>query len=99
MGFYPVCPGTNQYIIGAPYMPYMKINLENGKTFEIKAPNVSNKNRYIKSVKLNGKPYTKAFISHEDIMNGGEMTYEMSSKPNKNRQFVGENAPYSLNSK
>jgi putative alpha-1,2-mannosidase len=80
-------------------MPYMKINLENGKTFEIKAPNVSNKNRYIKSVKLNGKPYTKGYISHEDIMNGGEMTYEMSSKPNKNRQFVGANAPYSLNSK
>lgn len=93
MGFYPVCPGSDQYIIGAPYLPYMKLNLENGKTFEIKAPKVSDKNRYIKAVKLNGKAYNKAYITHDDIMNGGELVFEMTSKPNKGRKLE---KPYSL---
>lgn len=93
MGFYPVCPGSDQYIIGAPYLPYMKLNLENGKTFEIKAPKVSDKNRYIKAVKLNGKAYNKAYITHDDIMNGGELVFEMASKPNKGRKLE---KPYSL---
>jgi predicted alpha-1,2-mannosidase len=96
MGFYPVCPGTDQYVIGAPYLPYMKLTLENGKELVIKADKVSGKNRYVKSVKLNGKPYHKAFIGQQDIMNGGELTFEMSSQPNKQRIFKGENRPYSL---
>ena len=96
MGFYPVCPGTDQYVIGAPYLPYMKLTLENGKELVIKADKVSDKNRYVKSVKLNGKPYHKAFIGQQDIMNGGELTFEMSSQPNKQRIFKGENRPYSL---
>lgn len=96
MGFYPVCPGSDQYILGAPYFKQMKVNLENGKTFEIKAPAVSAKNCYIKSVKLNGKPYTKGYISHKDIMNGGELSFEMSDRPNKQRVFTGEDRPYSL---
>ncbi|MDD7605394.1 MAG: GH92 family glycosyl hydrolase, partial [Prevotellaceae bacterium] len=58
MGFYPVCPGSDQYVIGAPFLPYMKVNLTNGNTITIKAPGVSNKNRYIQNVKVNGKPYT-----------------------------------------
>ncbi len=96
MGFYPVCPGTDQYVIGAPYLPYMKVNLENGKTFTIKADKVSDKNRYIKSVKLNGRPYAKAYITQQDIMNGGELSFEMTSSPNKKRQFKAEDLPYSL---
>lgn len=96
MGFYPVCPGTDQYVIGAPYLPYMKLNLENGKTFAIKADKVSDKNRYIKSVTLNGKPYTKAYITQQDIMNGGELCFEMTASPNKKRQFSAEEKPYSL---
>lgn len=96
MGFYPVCPGTDQYVIGTPYLPYMKINLENGKTFVIKADKVSDKNRYIKSVTLNGKPYEKAYITHQDIMDGGELVFQMTSKPNKKRQFTEEEKPYSL---
>ena len=67
--------------------------MENGKTFEIKAPKVSDKNRYIKSVKLNGKAYNKAYITHDDIMNGGELVFEMTSKPNKGRKLE---KPYSL---
>ena len=96
MGFYPVCPGTDQYVLGAPYFPYMKVRLENGKTFEVKADKVSDKNRYVKAVKLNGKPYTKGYITQDDIMNGGTLTFEMTSSPNKKRLFNGEDRPYSL---
>lgn len=96
MGFYPVCPGTDQYVLGAPYLPYMKLNLENGKSFVVKADKVSDKNRYVKSVKLNGKPYTKAYITQEDIMNGGELSFEMTSTPNKKRVFTAKEKPYSL---
>lgn len=96
MGFYPVCPGTNQYILGAPYFPYMKVKVGENKYLEIKAPKVSDKNRYVKSVMLNGKPYTKGFINYDDIKNGAELSFEMSSTPNKKRVFVGENSPYSL---
>jgi len=96
MGFYPVCPGTNQYVLGAPYLPYMKVNLENGNSLIIKANKISDKNRYVKSVKLNGKPYVKGYITQEDIMNGGELVFEMTSSPNKNRVFTGENRPYSM---
>lgn len=96
MGFYPVCPGTDQYVLGAPYLPYMKVNLENGKSIVIKADKVSDKNRYVKSVKINGEPYKKAYITHDMLMNGCEIEFEMSSKPNKKRIFTDENMPYSL---
>ncbi len=99
LGFYPVCPGTDEYVLGAPYLPYIKLNLENGKTFEVKANKVSDKNRYVKSVKLNGKPYAKGFITQKDIMDGGVLEFEMSSRPNKKRLFKGENEPYSLTEK
>ncbi|MGP1476412.1 MAG: GH92 family glycosyl hydrolase [Phocaeicola sp.] len=96
MGFYPVCPGTNQYVLGAPYLPYMKLDLPNGKTFEIKAPKVSDKNRYVRSVKLNGKPYDKLYIVHEDILNGGVLEFTMGSSPNKKRGLAKADKPYSL---
>ncbi|MCE2617637.1 MAG: GH92 family glycosyl hydrolase [Phocaeicola sp.] len=96
MGFYPVCPGTNQYVLGAPYLPYMKLDLPNWKTFEIKAPKVSDKNRYVRSVKLNGKPYDKLYIVHEDILNGGVLEFMMGSSPNKKRGLAKADKPYSL---
>lgn len=96
MGFYPVCPGSDEYVLGAPYFKEMKINLENGKVFVIKAPAVNRENQYIKSVRLNGVPYTKAYITHADIMNGGELWFEMDKKPNKKRVFEGDGRPYSL---
>lgn len=96
LGFYPVCPGTDQYVLGAPYLPRMKVRLENGRTFEVKAEKVSDKNRYVKSVKLNGKPYTKGYITHKDIVDGGLLEFEMTATPNKKRLFTGENRPYSL---
>lgn len=96
MGFYPVCPGSDQYIIGAPYFPHMKIKLEGDKTLEIKAPKVSRENRYVKSVKLNGKIWTKAYLAYSDLSKGGVLEFEMNSKPNQRKQFVGENKPYSM---
>ena len=96
MGFYPVCPGTDQYVLGAPYVPYMKLALDNGKTFEIKAPEVSDKNRYVKSVLLNGKPYTKTYITHADLVNGGTLEFVMSANPNKKRGIAMSDKPYSL---
>ncbi|WP_165026601.1 GH92 family glycosyl hydrolase [Dysgonomonas sp. ZJ279] len=83
MGFYPVTPGSTQYIIGAPYLPSVKLTLESGKVLEIEAKGVSDTNRYIKSLTFNGKPYTKRFIEHADIMSGGKLVFEMTNKPNK----------------
>lgn len=96
MGFYPVCPGSNQYVLGAPYFPYMKVKVGDNKYLEIKADKVSDKMRYVKSVKLNGKPYTKAYLTYNDIKNGAELTFEMSSTPNKKRLYKEDEKPYSL---
>jgi predicted alpha-1,2-mannosidase len=82
-GFYPVAPGIANYDLGAPIFRQIKFNLENGKTFIITAPNVSDKNFYVKSVKLNGKPYAKTFIAHDAIASGGALEFEMSSAPVK----------------
>ena len=96
MGFYPVCPGTDQYVLGAPYLPYIKMQLPNGKTLEIKAPGVSDKNCYVHSLKINGKPYDKRYITHNDLMEGGVMEYEMSSSPAKKRGLSRADRPYSM---
>ena len=77
MGFYPVCPGSDQYIIGAPYLPYMKINLENGNSLVIRADKVSDKHRYIKSITLNGQPVRERYLTHDQIMAGGELVFKM----------------------
>jgi predicted alpha-1,2-mannosidase len=96
LGFYPVCPGVDEYILGTPYFEEMKLNLENGKTFTVKAPKVSAQNKYVQAVSLNGKPYTKAFITTADIMRGGELVFTMGSKPNKKRVYKSEDKPFSL---
>ena len=83
MGFYPVCPGSNQYIIGKPAIPYARIELTGKKTFIIEAKNLSPENIYIKSVKLNGHDLGRIFITHEDIISGGILQFEMVSKPVK----------------
>jgi predicted alpha-1,2-mannosidase len=96
MGFYPVCPGSDQFVLGAPYFPFLKVNLENGKTIVIKADRVSDRMRYVKSVKLNGQPYHKAYITYETVKDGAELTFEMTASPNKKRLFTEEDKPYSL---
>jgi putative alpha-1,2-mannosidase len=80
LGFYPVCPGSNEYVLGSPSITEATLNLENGHTFTIKARNLSPENIYVKSITLNGKPYNKLIIRHEDVMAGGEMVFEMSRK-------------------
>ncbi len=96
MGFYPVCPGSDQYVLGAPYLPYMKVTLENGKTIEIRAPKVSDKNRYVKSVRLNGQPYSRLYLTHEQLVQGCTLEFEMTSKPNVRRGLAPADKPYSL---
>ena len=81
LGFYPVTPGSNQYIIGSPLFEKATINLESGKSFTIEAKNQSAENKYIKSVKLNGKHYEYSYIYHKDIMNGGNLVFEMTDTP------------------
>tara|TARA_R110002051_G_scaffold119745_1_gene193062 strand:+ start:301 stop:3228 length:2928 start_codon:yes stop_codon:yes gene_type:complete len=81
LGFYPVTPGSNQYIIGSPLFEKATINLENGKSFTVQANNISNENKYIKSVQLNGDNYEYSYIPHQDIMNGGTMVFEMTNTP------------------
>ena len=96
MGFYPVCPGTDQYVLGAPYLPYMKVRVGEGRYLEIKAPGVSSKNRYVHRVKLNGKPYTRAYITYADLKGGAVLEFDMRSTPDKRRCFSAEERPYSL---
>jgi len=95
LGFYSVTPGSNIYAIGSPLFKEAKINMENGKTFTIKAKNVSGENIYIQSATLNGKPYTKSFIYHSNIVNGGELIFEMGKKPNKAWGTGEDNIPVS----
>ncbi|HYW95772.1 MAG TPA: GH92 family glycosyl hydrolase [Bacteroidales bacterium] len=81
MGFYPVCPGSDQYAIGSPLFPEARIALSNGKTFTIRVQNASEQNKYIQEMRLNGKPWNKYFISHSDIMEGGTMIFVMGNTP------------------
>lgn len=96
LGFYPVCPGTDQYVLGAPYLPYVKLSLPNGKIFEIKAEGVRDNKRYVKKVLLNGKQHTKLYITHSDLLNGGSLEFIMDSKPEKRRGLKASDKPYSM---
>ncbi|MBS1797795.1 MAG: GH92 family glycosyl hydrolase [Acidobacteria bacterium] len=81
LGFYEVNPSQPLYAFGTPIFREAKINLENGKTFTIKAPNVSDRNIYIKSARLNGYEQRKAYFTHENLMNGGTLEFEMTDAP------------------
>ena len=83
LGFYPVTPGSDRYALGSPNVKSAILNLENGKTLEIKTINQSMKNVYVKSLKINGKKIDRNYILHREIMNGGEFVFEMSSSPIK----------------
>ncbi len=96
LGFYPVCPGSDEYILGSPLFKSVEIDLENGKTLQIQSTDNARGNRYIEEMELNGKRYTKNFLTHGDLMNGGEITFRMSSQPNKERGIQREDFPYSF---
>ena len=96
MGFYPVCPGTDEYVLGTPYFKEMKLHLENGKTVTISAPNNGDDKRYISSMTLNGKEYTKNYLTHQDLMNGAAISFKMDAKPNQQRGTKESDFPYSF---
>ena len=96
LGFYPVCPGTDQYIMGAPLFKKATIHLENGEDFVIEAPENSAKNFYIDAAKLNGKTFTRNYLTHGEIMSGGKLNVTMSAEPNTSRATSAEDRPYSF---
>ena len=96
MGFYPVCPGAGEYVLGAPYFDEMKLHLENGRNVSIKANDNTDDNCYVNSLTLNGKPYSKNYIKRSDLMQGAQFVYNMSAKPNYSRGTAESDAPYSF---
>ncbi|WP_322932835.1 GH92 family glycosyl hydrolase [Bacteroides sp. CG01] len=81
MGFYPVDPVSGKYEIGTPLFPEMQMHLSNGNTFTVLAPTVSKENIYIQAAKLDGKPHNKSYITHEQIMEGATLEFEMGNTP------------------
>ena len=96
MGFYPVCPGAGEYVLGAPYFDEMTLHLENSRTVSIKANGNTDDNCYVNSLTLNGKPYSKNYIKRSDLMQGAQFVYNMSAKPNYSRGTAESDAPYSF---
>ncbi|GEC78329.1 GH92 family glycosyl hydrolase [Flavobacterium aquatile] len=96
LGFYPVCPATNEYVLGTPLFKKVTLTLENGKQFVITAPNNNLQNIYIQKVDLNGKEHLNNWISHETILNGGTFNFKMSDTPNKKRGTTESSFPFSL---
>ena len=96
MGFYPVCPGTDEYILGSPLFKSVKVNLENGKQIIIKSTNNNKQNRYVSSMKVNGKNYSKNYLTHGDLIKGAKIDFNMSANPNKQRGISESDFPYSF---
>lgn len=96
LGFYPVTPATDQYVLGAPLFKKVILQLENGKTVTINAANNSDANRYVDNLKWNGKQYSKNWISHSELMKGAVLDFTMSATPNKKRGTNPSDFPYSL---
>ena len=96
LGFYTVCPGTDQYVLGTPLFKSVKLHLENGKTVVIDSNNNSLENRYVQSMKVNGKAYTRNYLTHDQLLKGIRIHYQMSPTPNKNRGIGLQDVPYSF---
>ncbi|WP_148371509.1 GH92 family glycosyl hydrolase [Bacteroides bouchesdurhonensis] len=96
LGFYPVCPGVPEYAIASPTFPKVTMRLKNGKTFKVIAKNASEMNIYIQSATLNGKPYTKNYLRHSDLMKGGTLKLIMGEKPSTSWGSGTGDIPYSI---
>ncbi|OPC02296.1 alpha-mannosidase [Elizabethkingia ursingii] len=96
LGFYPVTPATNQYVLGAPLFKEATIHLENGKKIEIKAPQNSQENIYVESLKVNNQPYSKNWLNHQELMKGAVLNFNMKAQPNKERGSQEKDFPYSM---
>ncbi len=96
LGFYPVTPGSNQYIIGRPFLPQATLNLPDGKRFSIVADGLDAAHTYVGSVSLNGKPLDRAYLTHQEIVAGGELRFVMQAEPNKSWAADAAKLPYSM---
>ncbi len=96
MGFYPVCPGSNQYVLGVPYFDKLTLHLENGKSLTVTAKGNSDDTRYVNAMTLNGATYNHNYLTHDAVMNGGNIVFDMSKTPNTQRGTLAEDVPYSL---
>ncbi|MET7035355.1 GH92 family glycosyl hydrolase [Elizabethkingia miricola] len=96
LGFYPVTPATNQYVLGAPLFKEATIHLENGKKIEIKAPQNSQENIYVESLKVNNLPYSKNWLNYQELMKGAVLNFDMKAQPNKERGSQEKDFPYSM---
>jgi len=96
LGFYPVCPGSNQYVMGTPYFDKMTLHLENGKTVTMTS---EGEGCYIQSMTLDGKKYTRNYLDHERLIKGGDIRFVMGTTPNTSRGTSAKDAPYSFTSK
>ena len=96
LGFYPVCPGTDEYALGTPLFRKATLHFENGRTLEIDAPDNGTGKPYVESLMRDGVPYTKNYLRHGDLLKGGRLTFDMSDKPNLQRGTAKEDRPYSF---
>ncbi len=96
LGFYPVCPGTDQYVLGAPMVRHADVALPGGQHIVVDAPKLSQRNRYVKRVLLNGKPYSHLYLTHSQLTAGCVIEFEMSATPNKQRGLADADKPFSL---
>ena len=96
MGFYPVCPGSGQYALGTPYFREVSLHFPNGNTLTIDAPENSSSNCYIGHMTFNGQPYDRNYVEHQTLLNGGRISFNMQSEPNKQRGTAPDAAPYSF---
>jgi len=96
LGFYPVTPGSNEYIIGRPFLQRATLNLPNGKRFTVVADRIDDAHPYIGRVTLDGRPLARAFLRHDEIMAGGELRFAMQREPNRNWPGATAQRPYSM---
>lgn len=96
LGFYPVCPASDEYVVGSPLFKKALIHLENGKTVEIEAPGNSTENRYVNKMTLDGKTLERTFLKYGELLNGAKLAFEMQPEPNDSRGTKTEDAPYSM---
>ena len=96
LGFYPVCPASNEYVLGSPLFERATVHLENGKDIIMEAKENSADNVYISSMKLNGKQYLHNYLTHDELTKGARIKLQMGNTPNRSRCTKDENAPYSF---
>jgi len=96
LGFYPVAPASNEYVIGRPFVARAVLNLPNGKQFRVVADNLDDRNGYISQVTLNGQPLTRSYLRHAEILAGGELRFVMSDRPNRTWGSTAAARPFSM---